>query len=73
MNVLCHLLINDNVSNVGSSMPPICKLQMIKHLLEFVKSKKKKGLKKKLEHTITIWGSIWIIWHGTPRESRKET
>jgi hypothetical protein len=71
MNVPCHLLINDNVSNVGSSMPPICKLQMIKHLLEFVKSQKK-GFKKKLDHTITISGSIWIIWHGTPKESRKE-
>jgi len=53
MNVLCQILINDNLSNIGSSMPPICKLQIIKHVLEFVKNKKK-GLKRKLEHTIAI-------------------
>jgi hypothetical protein len=47
MNVLCQILINDNLYNIGSSMPPICKLQMIKHVLEFVKNKKKR-LKKKV-------------------------
>jgi hypothetical protein len=46
MNVPCHVLINDNVSSIGSSMPPICKLQMIKHVLEFLKNKKR--LKKKV-------------------------
>jgi hypothetical protein len=63
---------SDSLSNAASSMPPICRVQMIKQVPDFVK-RRKTGSSQKGEQTVIILGSIWIIRHRTPGESRKET
>ncbi len=63
---------SDSLSNAASSMPPICRVQMIKQVPDFVK-RRKTGSSQKGEQTVIILGSIWIVRHRTPGESRKET